>query len=153
MENKPDQNKINRVKSKFQNETNGSDNSTVLNDNQSSLLNLQQEVDHWINTTGVRYFSELTNLSNLIEEVGEVARLIGREYGEQSFKKGEKPECIKTAIADELSDVLFIVVCLANQLDINLDEAFAKNMDKKTNRDVSRHKNNSKLKQRKESWK
>jgi NTP pyrophosphatase (non-canonical NTP hydrolase) len=115
-------------------------------DNQSSLLVIQEEVDEWINNLGVRYFSELTNLSNLIEEVGEVARLIGREYGEQSFKKGEKPECIKTAIADELSDVLFIVVCLANQLDINLDEAFAKNMSKKTNRDTTRHQNNSKLK-------
>jgi len=110
-----------------------------------SLSVIQEEVDEWINTLGVRYFSELTNLSNLIEEVGEVARLIGREYGEQSFKKGEKPECIKTAIADELSDVLFIIVCLANQLDINLAEAFAKNMDKKTNRDTTRHKNNSKL--------
>jgi NTP pyrophosphatase (non-canonical NTP hydrolase) len=110
-----------------------------------SLSVVQQEVDEWINTLGVRYFSELTNLSNLIEEVGEVARLIGREYGEQSFKKGEKPQCIKTAIADELSDVLFIVVCLANQMDINLDEAFVKNMDKKTNRDTKRHKNNSKL--------
>ena len=78
--------------------------------------------------------------------MGEVARLIGREYGEQSFKKGEKPECIKTAIADELSDVLFIVVCLANQLGISLDDAFAKNMDKKTKRDVQRHKQNIKLK-------
>tara|TARA_R110000744_G_scaffold26224_1_gene64705 strand:- start:7584 stop:8336 length:753 start_codon:yes stop_codon:yes gene_type:complete len=120
--------------------------SQVSIDKQSSLSVVQEEVDEWINTLGVRYFSELTNLSNLIEEVGEVARLIGREYGEQSFKKGEKPECIKTAIADELSDVLFIVVCLANQLGINLDEAFAKNMDKKTNRDTTRHKNNSKLK-------
>ena len=120
--------------------------SKVSIDKQSSLLVVQQEVDEWINTLGVRYFSELTNLSNLIEEVGEVARLIGREYGEQSFKKGEKPECIKTAIADELSDVLFIVVCLANQLDINLDDAFAKSMDKRTNRDATRHKNNSKLK-------
>lgn len=118
----------------------------VLNDKQGFLVPIQREVDEWINTLGVRYFSELTNLSNLIEEVGEVARLIGREYGEQSFKKGEKPECIKTAIADELSDVLFIVVCLANQLDINLDNAFAKNMDKKTNRDTTRHKNNRKLK-------
>ena len=119
--------------------------SQVSIDKQSSLSVVQEEVDEWINTLGVRYFSELTNLSNLIEEVGEVARLIGREYGEQSFKKGEEPECIKTAIADELSDVLFIVVCLANQLDINLDDAFAKNMDKKTNRDTTRHKNNSKL--------
>lgn len=120
--------------------------SQALIDKQASLSVVQQEVDEWISTLGVRYFSELTNLSNLIEEVGEVARLIGREYGEQSFKKGEKPECIKTAIADELSDVLFIVVCLANQLGINLDEAFANNMDKKTNRDTTRHKNNSKLK-------
>ena len=119
--------------------------SQVSIDKQSSLSVVQEEVDEWINNLGVRYFSELTNLSNLIEEVGEVARLIGREYGEQSFKKGEKPECITTAIADELSDVLFIVVCLANQLGINLDEAFANNMDKKTNRDTCRHKNNSKL--------
>ena len=117
----------------------------TLIDKQPSLSVVQQEVDEWISTLGVRYFSELTNLSNLIEEVGEVARLIGREYGEQSFKKGEKPECITTAIADELSDVLFIVVCLANQLGINLDEAFANNMDKKNNRDTCRHKNNSKL--------
>ncbi|WP_019027537.1 nucleotide pyrophosphohydrolase [Colwellia piezophila] len=117
----------------------------ISNRKQDCLALIQQEVDTWINGIGVRYFSELTNLSNLIEEVGEVARLIGREYGEQSFKKGEKPECIKTAIADELSDVLFIVICLANQLGINLDEAFAKNMDKKTKRDTTRHKNNSKL--------
>ncbi len=119
--------------------------SGISNDQQASISNIQEEVDEWISTLGVRYFSELTNLSNLIEEVGEVARLIGREYGEQSFKKGEKPECIKTAIADELSDVLFIVVCLANQLGINLDEAFANNMDKKTKRDKSRHQNNDKL--------
>lgn len=118
----------------------------ISNNQKSSLSVIQEEVDEWINTLGVRYFSELTNLSNLIEEVGEVARLIGREYGEQSFKKGEKPECIKTAIADELSDVLFIVVCLANQLGISLDDAFAKNMDKKTKRDVQRHKQNIKLK-------
>lgn len=111
----------------------------------AGLNEVQQEVDEWINTLGVRYFSELTNLSNLIEEVGEVARLIGREYGEQSFKKGERPKCIKTAIADELADVLFIIVCLANQLNINLDEAFSENMDKKTNRDRKRHRSNSKL--------
>ena len=116
-----------------------------LTNPQNSLAPIQQEVDEWINDIGVSYFSELTNLSNLIEEVGEVARLIGREYGEQSFKKGEKPACIKTAIADELSDVLFIVICLANQLSINLDDAFIKNMDKKTKRDAQRHKNNSKL--------
>lgn len=114
--------------------------------NQPRLASIQQEVDDWINTSGVRYFSELTNLSNLTEEVGEVARLMGREFGEQSFKNGEKPECVKTAIADELSDVLFIVACLANQMDINLDDAFSKNMVKKTQRDSQRHKNNSKLK-------
>lgn len=116
------------------------------NGSTSCLTRLQQEVDQWINTLGVRYFSELTSLSNLIEEVGEVARLIGREYGEQSFKKGERPACIKSAIADELSDVLFIIVCLANQLGINLDDAFIQNMDKKTKRDVVRHANNKKLK-------
>ncbi|TPH15870.1 nucleotide pyrophosphohydrolase [Litorilituus lipolyticus] len=112
----------------------------------SRLKQLQQEIDDWINTTGIRYFSELTNLSNLIEEVGELARLIGREFGEQSFKKGEQPKCIKAAISDELTDVLFIVICLANQLGINLDEAFNENMNKKNKRDRNRHVNNSKLK-------
>lgn len=116
------------------------------NDPTYRLTPLQQEVDQWINTLGVRYFSELTNLSNLIEEVGEVARLIGREYGEQSFKQGERPACIKSAIADELSDVLFIIVCLANQIGINLDDAFIHNMAKKTKRDIARHANNKKLK-------
>ncbi|MGS2721018.1 nucleotide pyrophosphohydrolase [Paraglaciecola aestuariivivens] len=105
----------------------------------TNLSAIQQQVDSWINTIGVSYFDELTNLSNLIEEVGEVARLIGREYGQQSFKAGERPACIKTAIADELSDVLFIVLCLANQLSINLDAAFTRNMDKKTKRDKARH--------------
>lgn len=116
-----------------------------LHNSPGSLKPIQQEVDQWVNSLGVRYFSELTNLSNLIEEVGELARLIGREYGEQSFKKNEKPACIKTAIADELTDVLFIIMCLANQLNIDLDEAFAKNMSKKTKRDLQRHKQNSKL--------
>lgn len=109
-------------------------------------LNLiQGEVDNWIKTAGVRYFSELTNLSNLTEEVGEVARLIGREYGEQSFKHNENPDCVKTAIADELSDVLFVVICLANQMGIDLGDAFSKNMYKKRNRDSQRHLNNEKL--------
>lgn len=111
----------------------------------ADLVNLQQQVDKWINSVGVSYFNELTNLSNLTEEVGEVARLIGREYGEQSFKPNEKPACVKSAIADELADVLFIVVCLANQMDISLSEAFQRNMDKKTKRDASRHKNNPAL--------
>lgn len=109
------------------------------------LQTLQGEVNSWIETKGVRYFNELTNLSNLTEEVGEVARLIGREYGEQSFKEGERPECVKTAIADELADVLFIVTCLANQLDIDLSEAFYRNIDKKNGRDGTRHFENSKL--------
>ncbi|WP_220470400.1 nucleotide pyrophosphohydrolase [Colwellia sp. BRX8-9] len=117
----------------------------LRNNNANHFTHIQQQVDAWIEEIGKGYFNELTNLSNLSEEVGEVARLIGRAYGEQSFKKDEEPECIKTAIADELVDVLFIVVCLANQLDINLDDAFAKNMDKKTKRDITRHKNNSKL--------
>lgn len=108
----------------------------------TSLHVVQQQVDLWIKNIGVDYFDEMTNLSNLIEETGEVARLIGREYGQQSFKLGERPSCVKTAIADELSDVLFIVVCLANQMGIDLDNAFARNMDKKTNRDKDRHKDN-----------
>ena len=112
----------------------------------NGLQPLQQQVDDWVKTKGQRYFNELTNLSNLTEEVGEVARLIGRQYGEPSFKKGEEPSCVKTAIADELSDVLFIVICLANQMDINLTEAFELNMDKKTNRDGRRHLENEKLK-------
>ena len=113
----------------------------------NELKSVQTEVDDWIKKMGVRYFNELTNLSNLTEEVGELARLIGREYGEQNFKINEKPDCVKTAIADELSDVLFIVLCLANQMDIDLDSAFKKNMDKKRNRDSHRHLNNEKLTQ------
>lgn len=113
----------------------------------TDLKIVQKVVDDWINTKGVRYFNELTNLSNLTEEVGELARLIGREYGEQSFKEDEKPACVKTAIADELSDVLFIVICLANQMDIDLESAFNKNMDKKCNRDSERHLKNDKLRE------
>jgi len=105
----------------------------------------QQQVNDWIKTTGVRYFNEMTNLSNLMEETGELASLMGRVYGEQSFKNGQAPECPKTAIADELSDVLFIVLCLANQMDIDLDESFKVNMNKKTNRDGTRHLSNEKL--------
>ena len=112
----------------------------------SELRSIQIEVDNWIKSYGVDYFDEMTNLSNLTEEVGEVARLIGRVYGQQSFKKGAEPENPKVAIADELTDVLFIVVCLANQMDIDLGEAFRKNMDKKRNRDRELHQNNVKLK-------
>jgi NTP pyrophosphatase (non-canonical NTP hydrolase) len=108
---------------------------------QLTLAEAQQKVDEWIKTLGVRYFSELTNMAILTEEVGEVARLIARQYGEQSFKTNEN----KKELADELADVLWVLICLANQTGVNLTEAFAKNMAKKTERDADRHKNNSKL--------
>jgi NTP pyrophosphatase (non-canonical NTP hydrolase) len=102
----------------------------------------QEIVDQWINTTGVRYFSELTNMAMLTEEVGEVARIIARKYGEQSFKDSDKNK----DLVDELADVLFVLICLANQTGVNLEEALQKNIDKKTNRDATRHINNDKLK-------
>jgi NTP pyrophosphatase (non-canonical NTP hydrolase) len=102
----------------------------------------QQTVDQWIKTTGVRYFNELTNMAMLTEEVGEVARIIARQYGEQSFKASDKDK----NLADELADVLFVVICLANQTGINLTEALQKNLDKKNSRDAERHKANEKLK-------
>ncbi len=102
----------------------------------------QQIVDNWIKTVGVRYFNELTNMAMLTEEVGEVARIIARRYGEQSEK-----ECDKNKdLGDELADVLFVLICLANQTDVDLEEALQKNLDKKTGRDSDRHKNNEKLK-------
>jgi len=100
----------------------------------------QEKVDQWINEVGVRYFSEMTNMAQLTEEVGEVARVISREYGEQSAKETDNQE-----LADELADVLFVVICLANQTDINLTEAFKDNLKKKYNRDKDRHKNNPRL--------
>ena len=106
-----------------------------------TLLNLQQQVDDWIKTYGVRYFSELTNMAILTEEVGEVARIMTREYGEQSTKKSES----KSNLADELADVLFVVTCIANQTGIDLTDAVSKNLLKKTNRDSDRHLNNEKL--------
>jgi len=106
----------------------------------------QKKVDDWIKKYGVRYFSELTNMVLLTEEVGELARLIGREYGEQSFKSTENRNDIKEAISDELSDIIFVVTCLANQMDIDLEKAIEKNLNKKTNRDKNRHLNNDKLK-------
>jgi len=102
----------------------------------------QQTVDEWITTTGVRYFNELTNLAILTEEVGEVARLIARQYGEQSFKESDKGH----ELGDELADVLFVVICLANQTGVDLTDALARNLAKKTQRDAQRHKNNDKLK-------
>ncbi|MFA9220613.1 MAG: nucleotide pyrophosphohydrolase [Sediminibacterium sp.] len=103
---------------------------------------LQAEVDAWIKTIGVRYFSELTNMAMLTEEVGEVARIIARRYGEQSEKESDKAK----DLGDEMADVLFVLICLANQTGINLQEAFEKNMAKKTERDATRHLNNNKLK-------
>ncbi|MCA8831310.1 nucleotide pyrophosphohydrolase [Hymenobacter pini] len=101
----------------------------------------QQTVDTWIQTTGVRYFNELTNMAMLTEEVGEVARIIARQYGEQSFKESDKDK----VLADELADVLFVVICLANQTGVNLTEALQRNLTKKTQRDATRHQQNEKL--------
>jgi NTP pyrophosphatase (non-canonical NTP hydrolase) len=100
----------------------------------------QQKVDHWIKTIGVRYFSELTNMTILTEEVGELARVMARKYGEQSFKAGEKDN-----LADEMADVLWVLICLANQTGVDLTDALQKNIDKKTKRDKERHINNKKL--------
>lgn len=101
----------------------------------------QKIVDDWINTTGVRYFNELTNTAVLMEEVGEVARIMARDYGEQSWKKNAE----KSDLADELADVLFVLICLANQTGIDLTQALKRNLEKKTNRDSSRHIENPKL--------
>lgn len=102
----------------------------------------QQTVNNWIKTVGVRYFNELTNMAMLTEEVGEVARIIVRRYGEQSEKESDKQK----DLGDEMADVLFVLICLANQTGVNLTEALQKNLDKKTQRDADRHKNNEKLK-------
>lgn len=106
----------------------------------------QQRVDNWIRTIGVRYFSELTNTAILMEEVGEVARLMSRLYGDQSFKNPELAASARTDLADEMADVLFVLICLANQTGVDLSEALEKNLDKKTKRDAERHANNPKLK-------
>jgi NTP pyrophosphatase (non-canonical NTP hydrolase) len=100
----------------------------------------QKTVDQWIKTYGVRYFSELTNMAVLTEEVGELARVISRKYGDQSFKAGEKDN-----LGDEMADILWVLICLANQTGVNLTEAFEANIKKKTNRDKERHINNDKL--------
>jgi NTP pyrophosphatase (non-canonical NTP hydrolase) len=101
----------------------------------------QEIIDQWIKEYGVRYFNELTNTAILMEEVGEVARIMARRYGEQSEKESDKNK----DLGDELADVLFVVMCIANQTGINLEEALIKNLEKKTNRDFDRHKNNTKL--------
>ena len=109
--------------------------------NQLTLDDAQKQVDEWIKTIGVRYFSELTNMTILTEEVGELARIMARTYGDQSFKKTD----LDKNLADEMSDVLWVLICLANQTGVNLTEAFIKNMQKKTERDATRHKENEKL--------
>jgi len=107
-----------------------------------TIQEAQQQVDEWIKTYGVRYFGELTNMAVLTEEVGELARVMVRTYGEQSFKKSDEG----ANLADEMADVLWVLICLANQTGINLTEAFEKNIQKKTERDNTRHLNNEKLK-------
>src|SRR5690242_19760562 len=102
----------------------------------------QQQVDEWIKTVGVRYFNELTNLGILMEEVGELSRMMVRIYGEQSFKESDK----NNSLSDEFADVLWVLICLANQTGVNLTEALQKNFEKKNQRDAMRHKNNEKLK-------
>ena len=106
-----------------------------------TLREAQQKVDEWIKTVGVRYFNELTNLGILMEEVGELSRLIVRKYGEQSFKESDKGK----ELSDEMADVLWVLICLANQTGIDLTEALQQNLNKKTIRDTSRHRNNEKL--------
>lgn len=106
-----------------------------------TITEAQKTIDTWIQTHGIRYFSELTNMAILMEEVGEVARIMSRKYGEQSFKESDK----EVDLADEMADVLFVLLCLANQTGINLEEAMEKNLAKKTKRDSDRHKNNPKL--------
>lgn len=108
---------------------------------QLTIKDAQVQVDQWIKTIGVRYYSELTNLGMLTEEVGEVARIITRQYGDQSFKKSDEA----VILSDELADVMFILICLANQTGVDLTEAFQKNLAKKTKRDTIRHQNNKKL--------
>lgn len=107
-----------------------------------TIQEAQQTIDKWINTTGVRYFNELTNMAILTEEVGEVARIISRKYGEQSFKDSDKDK----DLGDELADVLFVLICIANQTGVDLTTALQKNINKKTKRDADRHKTNEKLK-------
>ncbi len=115
---------------------------STLNYMQMTIAEAQEKVDKWIKEYGVRYFNELTNMTLLTEEVGELARLMARKYGEQSFKEGERDN----TLGDEISDVLFVLICIANQTGTNIEEAFMRNLIKKTNRDADRHQNNYKLK-------
>ena len=110
--------------------------------NDLTLNEAQKLVDNWIKTVGVRYFNELTNMTLLTEEVGELARIMARTYGEQSFKESDKGR----ALDDEMADVLWVLICLANQTGVNLTEALVKNLEKKNSRDLTRHRDNEKLK-------
>ena len=110
-----------------------------------TIQELQATIDHWIQTIGIRYYNELTNTAVLMEEVGEVARLMARLYGEQSFKNKEQAVTAREDLADEMADVLFVLTCLANQTGVDLTEAMQKNLEKKTIRDKHRHANNDKL--------
>ena len=110
-----------------------------------TIKEAQKQVDQWINTFGVRYFNELTNTAILMEETGELARLMSRVYGEQSFKNKSDEENAGALIKEEIADILWVIICLANQMDIDLDMAFQQSMIKKTNRDRNRHKNNPSL--------
>lgn len=112
-----------------------------------TIQEAQNTVDNWIRTVGIRYYAELTNMAILTEEVGEVARLMSRLYGEQSFKTPEQAATAQDDLADEMADVMFVLICLANQTGVNLTEALQKNLEKKTKRDADRHANNEKLRQ------
>lgn len=109
--------------------------------NSKTIQQAQEQVDHWIKTVGVKYFSELTNLGILMEEVGELSRIMVRKFGDQSFKNKED----ELLLADEMADILFVLICLANQTGVDLTTALEKNIQKKTNRDATRHQNNEKL--------
>ena len=111
-----------------------------------TIQQAQEQVDHWIKTIGVRYFSELTNMAILTEEVGELARHMARQYGDQSYKKEKEPASRQELISDEMADILWVLICLANQTGVNLTTALQKNFDKKTSRDADRHQQNPKLK-------
>lgn len=113
-----------------------------MKEKQISIEEAQKMVDHWIKTIGVRYFSELTNMTILTEEVGELARIMSRKFGDQSFKESDK----KYDLGDELADILWVLICLANQTGVDLNDAFLKNMEKKNSRDKERHLQNKKLK-------
>ncbi|NBC07262.1 MAG: pyrophosphatase [Bacteroidetes bacterium] len=116
-------------------------------DEQLSLQQAQKIVDEWINTIGVRYYNELTNTAVLMEEVGELSRLMARLYGEQSFKRPEDAANAPAQMADEMADVLFVLICLANQTGVDLTQALRENLRKKTQRDAQRHADNEKLKE------